>query len=68
MRDSKSLFLLVFALILITISFVLISIWGYRFYYQDKKEKPAEQIENKPVTINPKSAKDSLQTPYNTTD
>ena len=67
MRNSKSLFLLFFALVLITISFLLISIWGYRFYYQDKNAKPAEQLVDKPVTINPNTTRDSLQTLYNAT-
>jgi hypothetical protein len=59
MRDSKSLFLLVFALVLITVSFVLISIWGYHFYFQGKDNKlpPAENslIAKKTIT------RDSLQ-------
>jgi len=75
MRNSKSLFLLLFALVVITISFVLISIWGYHFYFGEKNVKPAEPIAEKsiqpilekPVAINSSNTRDSLQTLYNTT-
>lgn len=33
MKDRKSLYLLIFALIVITVAFTLISVWGYRFYF-----------------------------------
>jgi FtsZ-binding cell division protein ZapB len=33
MRDSKSFFLLITVLVLVTISFILISIWGYHYYF-----------------------------------
>lgn len=39
MKDRKALFLLIFALIMVTISFVLISIWGYHFYYAGKNKQ-----------------------------
>ncbi|MDP4284335.1 MAG: hypothetical protein Q8891_07930 [Bacteroidota bacterium] len=68
MRDSKSLFLLVFALVLITISIVLVSVWGYNFYYRDKKINATEQIEKKPVALVQDSIIDSLQTHYDNSD
>ena len=33
MKDRKSLYLLIFALIVVTIAFTLICVWGYRFYF-----------------------------------
>lgn len=36
MKDRKSLYLLIFALIVITVAFTLISVWGYRFYFSKK--------------------------------
>lgn len=59
MRDSKSLFLLVFALVLITISFVLISIWGYHFYFQSKDVKPP--VEKNSLIAQKIFTRDSLQ-------
>ncbi len=59
MRDSKSLFLLVFALVLITVSFVLISIWGYHFYFQNTDVKPS--IEKKSLIAQKTFTRDSLQ-------
>lgn len=38
MRDSKTLFLMIAALLLATVSFILISIWGYHFYFQKKHD------------------------------
>ncbi len=36
MKDRKSLYLLIFALIVVSIAFTLISVWGYRFYFSKK--------------------------------
>ncbi len=36
MKDRKSLYLLISALIVITVAFTLISVWGYRFYFSKK--------------------------------
>ncbi|MGN6341829.1 MAG: hypothetical protein ACTHML_12740 [Ginsengibacter sp.] len=47
MRDRKYFFLLIFVLIIITISFVLISIWGYHFYYSDRNDQPLVRHEIK---------------------
>lgn len=43
MKDPKSLYLLIIALIVVTISFVLISFWGYRYYFH--KPPPDVQIQ-----------------------
>lgn len=43
MKDIKSLYLLIFALILITISFILITIWGYHFYFGQPANKMLTQ-------------------------
>jgi hypothetical protein len=61
MRDSKSLFLLVFALVLVTISFILISIWGYHFYFQDKDSKSTVLATGNPPAVRGISTRDSLQ-------
>lgn len=45
MRDSKSFFLLIAVLVLVTISFILISIWGYNYYFRN--------VENKQVVLQP---------------
>ena len=58
MKDPKSLYLLIVALIVVTISFVLISIWGYRYYFHrlspdtqlqksiSRKEPPKKKTSN----------------------
>lgn len=41
MKDRKSLYLLTLALIVITVAFTLISVWGYRFYFSKKNAHSA---------------------------
>ncbi len=73
MKDRSSLYLLIFALTVVTISFILISIWGYHFYFAPKKAQPISQ--NAPKDPVPKdssivhkiSMKDSLETLLNST-
>lgn len=60
MRDRKSLFLLIVALIVVTISFVMISIWGYHFYYAKNKHTP-QIAEHKTGMIHNEVQEDSLQ-------
>lgn len=62
MRDSKSIILLVLALVVITVAFVLISIWGYRFYFQKGSSKPLVAIVPKPGVPNNIHKNDSLGT------
>jgi len=50
MRDRKYFFLLILVLIIITVSFVLISMWGYHFYYSGKNDKPLVRDEIKAMT------------------
>ncbi|MEO6844884.1 MAG: hypothetical protein ABI184_06900 [Ginsengibacter sp.] len=47
MKDSKTLFLMILALVLVTSSFVLISIWGYRYYFQQKNDLPVSKSKGK---------------------
>lgn len=62
MKDRKSLYLLIFALLVVTISFILISIWGYNFYFQPKVPQTVTQEIQQTVPIAKKtSMKDSLQ-------
>lgn len=61
MRDPKSLYILIFALSLVTISFVLISIWGYHFYIQPKENGVSQPINKTPGKIQRKQATDSLK-------
>lgn len=62
MRDPKSFFLLVGALLLITISFIIVSIWGYHFYVQDQDSKPvARQLEQTFPTGGRNDNRDSLE-------
>ncbi|MEO6839061.1 MAG: hypothetical protein ABI261_04425 [Ginsengibacter sp.] len=67
MRDPKSLYILIFALSLVTISFVLISIWGYHFYIQPKgndisqsANKSSVNIQKKDTVNSQKSLQDSV--------
>ena len=66
MKDRKSLYLLILALTLVTTSFVLISIWGYHFYFDKKKAEPVAQKVVLPTFPQKKTVKDSLQTLFNT--
>ena len=62
MKDRKSLYLLIFALTVVTISFILISIWGYHFYFAKKNEQPVVQnIPMEPSLAHKTSMRDSLQ-------
>ncbi len=61
MRDRKSLFLLILALVIATVAFVLISIWGYHFYYAGKNNLSFQRSENQKNMIQKQVQKDSLQ-------
>lgn len=61
MRDPKSLYILIFALSLVIISFVLISIWGYHFYLQPKENVKTETPDKTPFTAQKNDRRDSLQ-------
>lgn len=61
MRDPKSLYILIFALSLVTISFVLISIWGYHFYIQPKENAVSQTVNKTPANIQKKDTVDSLK-------
>ena len=62
MKDRKSLYLLIFALTVVTISFVLISIWGYHFYFAKKDTSPVVQKADPQLQVAHKiSMRDSLQ-------
>jgi regulator of replication initiation timing len=67
MKDRKSLYLLIFALTVVTIAFILISIWGYHFYFQSKDTKPLSDVQNVPVIVKKTAMRDSLQTLLNST-
>lgn len=67
MKDRKSLYLLIFALSVVTIAFILISIWGYHFYFQSKDPKPLSDVQNVPVIAKKTAMRDSLQTLLNST-
>ena len=62
MKDRKSLYLLIFALTVVTISFILISIWGYHFYFAKKNVQAIAQMDPQPSSLVHKTAmRDSLQ-------
>lgn len=62
MRERKPLYLVIFALAIVTISFVLISVWGYHFYFAQKKVQPVVPTFPKEQSTAPKkSMNDSTQ-------
>jgi len=62
MKDRKSLYLLIFALTVVTISFILISIWGYHFYFAKKNTQPIAQIDPQESSpVHKTAVRDSLQ-------
>lgn len=61
MRDPKSLYILVFALSLVIISFVLISIWGYHFYIQPGENTKTQIPDKTALTVQKNEKVDSLQ-------
>ena len=67
MRDPKSLYLLIFALVLVTISFILISFWGYHFYFQPKENTAIQSEEKTPLIIKKTATRDSLQSVLDST-
>ncbi len=66
MRDRKALYLLIFSLTAITISFILITIWGYHFYFS-KKDTPAIAATDTTTVVRNASPKDSLLALFNAT-
>ena len=65
MRDRKSLFLLIIALIIVTISFVLITIWGYHFYYSKSNKPSPKKLAKKVIAIQQANKEDSIQSLVN---
>lgn len=65
MRDRKSLFLLISALIIVTISFVLISIWAYHFYYANIIKQPSPKVGQQVIAFHQTAKKDSFQSVVN---
>lgn len=61
MRDRKSLYLLILALIIIAISFVLISIWGYHFYYANESKPITPKAQQEAIMNQKAEIKDSTQ-------
>src|SRR6185437_5747630 len=62
MRDSKTLFLMILALVLVTSSFILISIWGYHYYFQHKSEQPVSKATAKQIhETSPQTHQDSAR-------
>ena len=62
MRDSKSFFLLIGVLVLVTISFIIISVWGYRYYFKTTENKQVVvQPEKKFVPVKQNNKSDSLE-------
>ena len=62
MRDFKSLFLLIAVLVLVTISFIVISVRGYRYYFQTTENKPAVvEPEKNFVSVKQHNKSDSLE-------
>lgn len=57
MKNPKSILLLIFVLVLVTISFVLVSFWGYNYYF---KNKVTTNSESTPL-MNKIATRDSLQ-------
>ena len=60
MRDSKAFYFMILALVLVTVSFVLVSIWGYHYYFRNESEKPVMTIKKQPE-IQKKPLVDSLE-------
>lgn len=61
MRDPKYFFLLIGALALVTISFIIISIRGYHYYFQNQDSKPvAIQLKQTPDPV-AENNRDSLE-------
>ncbi|MEO8821775.1 MAG: hypothetical protein ABI267_05065 [Ginsengibacter sp.] len=62
MRERKPLYLVIFALAVVTVSFVLISVWGYHFYFAQLKVHPVVPTSPKEQSSAPKkSINDSTQ-------
>ena len=62
MRDSKSFFLLIVVLIFVTISFTVISIWGYRYYFGSAENTQAVlQPAKSSISEKKESTTDSLE-------
>lgn len=49
MRNRQPLYLFILALVIVTVSLVLISVWGYHFYYAKKNEPKAIEIRKAPA-------------------
>jgi hypothetical protein len=67
MKDRKSLYLLIFALTVVTVAFILVSIWGYNYYFQPKAKNTLTQSNQQIPFTEKTSMRDSLQTLLATT-
>lgn len=67
MKDRKSLYLLIFALTVVTVAFILISIWGYHYYFQPKTPAVLSQNNQETPYAEKTAMRDSLQILLNST-
>jgi hypothetical protein len=56
-KNPKSILLLIFVLVLVTISFLLVSFWGYNYYFKNKVTTNSDST----LLINKIATRDSLQ-------
>lgn len=67
MKDRKSLYFLIFALTVVTVAFILVSIWGYNYYFQPKASNKIAQSSQQIPYAEKTSMRDSLQVLLNST-
>ena len=61
MRDRRLISLLVVVLVVVTVSFILVSFWGYRYYFEKKEAQRTIVVKPKQATDAGTSFSDSLQ-------
>lgn len=61
MRDRRLIYLLIFVLLVVTVSFILVSFWGYRYYFERKQQHEAAIQPAKQTVNSAASFYDSLQ-------
>lgn len=61
MRDRRIIYLLVFVLFVVTVSFILVSYWGYHYYFEKKQQEKVAITQPKESAGRDSSFLDSLQ-------
>lgn len=61
MRDQRLIYLLIFVLFVVTVSFILVSFWGYHYYFEKRQQQKVAVTQPRTTANSDTSFSDSLQ-------